>query len=600
MNVSINFGGGELRKNKMMFLIISFIMSFLFLSNAVVYAAEDYIQWKTTYSISDLSKSWTIKFNYPINPSSVNESNFKMVDDSGQSIGITPVLNSDNRSVTVALKSGVKYEVGKTYTLTISKNVQKTSGDTLKQDVKMNFTVKSSPLDPPVSKDFKVVLDAGHGGQDDGLIGVNGLKEKDLTLSVALKAGEILEKNGINVIYTRINDDISWAANDMNSRFAQLSTSGASYVVSVHANNAGSMTAAGVETYYMSGNGRSQTLANLLQSNIVSKTGATNRGIKTGSMPEFTALPNIPTAKVFLGFLSNPDEEDKLSDLSTQYKYAEGIANAVMQVKNSESTIVDIVEKDVIKSVTEGGTLALPTTVTATRNNGSKEQVAVKWDKPSVNTSVAGTYTHIGTVDGYSGKIVWTILVTKSGKYTVVVDPGHGGYDPGAVGPTGLKEKDVTLAVGLKLGKLLEAKGIRVVYTRSSDVVSWPANESLDLQKRVSIANQANANYYISIHCNSAVPAANGTETYWWDGGSTASQRLATYVQQELISKLGTVDRKVKTAGFYVIKYTDAPAILTELEFISNPTAENNLRNAAFQDKCAQALADGIFKALGM
>ncbi len=587
----------------MMFLIISFMLSFLFLSNSVVYAAEDYIQWKDTYTISDLSKSWNVKFNYPIKRDSVNTSNFKLVDDVGQNIEISPVLNSDNRSVTVALKSGVKYEVGKSYTLTISKNVQKTSGDTLKKDVKVNFSVKSSPVDPPVSKDFKIVLDAGHGGQDDGLTGLNGLKEKDLALSVALKAGEILEQKGIDVSYTRINDDISWEADDMNSRFAELSTSGASYVVSIHANLAGNMDASGLETFYMSGNSKSQALANLLQSNIVSKTGAADRGIKTGSMPEFTTLPHIPTAKVFLGFLSNPDEEDRLSDLDTQYKYAEGIANAIIQVKNSQASqasIVDVAEKDVIKSVTEGGAIALPTTVTATRNNGSKEQVPVKWDKPSVNTSTAGTYTHIGTVDGYSGKIVWTILVTKSGKYTVVVDPGHGGYDPGAVGPTGLKEKDVALSVGLKLGKLLEAKGIRVVYTRSSDVVSWPSNVSQDLQKRVLISNQANANYYVSIHCNSAVPDANGTETYWWNGGSAASQRLATYVQQELISKLGTTDRKVKTAGFYVIKYTDAPAILAELEFISNPTGEKNLRSEAFQDKSAQALANGIFKALGM
>lgn len=590
-----------MRKNKILFLVISFILSFLFLSNASVYAAEGYMQWKTTYSISDLGKIWTVKFNYPIKRDSVNVNNFKVADDSGESVQISPVLNSDNRSVTVALKSGEKYESGKNYVLTISKNVQKTSGDTLDKDVKMNFDVQqSSSVTPPASKDFKVVLDAGHGGDDYGITGANGLKEKNLALSVALRAGEMLEQKGISVIYTRINDDISWSSEDMNSRFEEISTSGANYVVSVHANKVDNTTAVGLETYYMTGNSKSQALANSLQSNMVSNTGATNRGIKTGAMPEFTALTNIPTAKVFLGFLSNPDEELKLSELSNQYKYAEGIANAIIQLKNSESSIVDVTEKDVIKSVTEGGTFTLPTTVTAIRNNGTKEQVPVTWDKSSVNTSTAGTYTHIGTVGGYSGKIVWTILVTKSGKYTVVVDPGHGGYDPGAIGPTGLKEKDVALSVGLKLGKLLEDKGIRVVYTRSSDVVSWPSNVSQDLQKRVLISNQANANYYVSIHCNSATPAASGTETYWWDGGSTASQRLATYVQQELLSKLGTTDRKVKTAGFYVIKYTDAPAILAELEFISNTTGEKNLRSAEFQDKCAQALANGIFKALGM
>ncbi|NFG68263.1 N-acetylmuramoyl-L-alanine amidase, partial [Clostridium sporogenes] len=176
---------------------------------------------------------------------------------------------------------------------------------------------------------------------------------------------------------------------------------------------------------------------------------------------------------------------------------------------------------------------------------------------------------------------------------TIVIDAGHGGYDSGAVGPTGIKEKDVTLKVALKLGKILEDNGIRVIYTRTSDNVSWPSNESQDLETRVAISNSNNTDLYVSIHANSFNGAAYGTETYYYDG-SVKGKEAAEAVQKELINSIGLYDRGVKTAGYYVLRNTISPSILVELGFIDNRNEEILLNSDWFQQKCAEAIAKGI------
>ncbi|HID0766191.1 TPA: N-acetylmuramoyl-L-alanine amidase, partial [Clostridium botulinum] len=176
---------------------------------------------------------------------------------------------------------------------------------------------------------------------------------------------------------------------------------------------------------------------------------------------------------------------------------------------------------------------------------------------------------------------------------TVIVDAGHGGYDSGAVGPTGIKEKDVTLKVALKLGKILENSGVNVIYTRTSDNVSWPSNESQDLAARVAIANNNNTDLYVSIHANSFNGSANGTETYYYDG-SAKGKETAEKVQKELVNSIGLYDRGVKTAGYYVLKNTISPSILVELGFIDNRNEEILLNSDWFQQKCAEAIAKGI------
>lgn len=182
---------------------------------------------------------------------------------------------------------------------------------------------------------------------------------------------------------------------------------------------------------------------------------------------------------------------------------------------------------------------------------------------------------------------------------TIVVDPGHGGPDSGAVGPNGTYEKNNTLPVGLYLADLLRSSGANVILTRSKDVSPAGANytEAEDLKARVNIANQNQADLFISIHNDSfSNPDAGGTTTYYSLSSSAAneSKALGLDIQQEVVKELGLYNRNVKTANFYVIKNTTMPAVLVELGFISNPTEEALLSSSAFQKKTADGIYQGI------
>ncbi|MCC9293724.1 N-acetylmuramoyl-L-alanine amidase [Clostridium sp. MT-14] len=190
----------------------------------------------------------------------------------------------------------------------------------------------------------------------------------------------------------------------------------------------------------------------------------------------------------------------------------------------------------------------------------------------------------------------------SNGKYTVTIDPGHGmGQDVGATGINGLQEDDITLAVGLKTGKILESKGINVVYTRTTDMRSTPMSVIESLQKRCDISNNANSKYFVCIHANYFdEPGANGTETYYYPG-SSEGQRLASNIQNSIIREVGMYDRKIKEdeRGLYVLKNTTAPAVLVELGFVTNPGDAAKLNSDAYRQKFAQAIADGILQTLG-
>lgn len=175
----------------------------------------------------------------------------------------------------------------------------------------------------------------------------------------------------------------------------------------------------------------------------------------------------------------------------------------------------------------------------------------------------------------------------------ICIDPGHGGKDPGAIGPTGLKEKDITLAVAKKLQQKLSSIA-KVTLTREVD-------ESRDLWERSSLANSIGADYFISIHCNSAAnQTANGTETLIYKTGGKA-EKLAAKVQEKVVRALGTSDRGIKTRpGLHVLARTNMPAILVELAFISNPNEEKLLSNSTYQQKAAHAIAEGIANYLGI
>lgn len=173
---------------------------------------------------------------------------------------------------------------------------------------------------------------------------------------------------------------------------------------------------------------------------------------------------------------------------------------------------------------------------------------------------------------------------------TIVVDPGHGGSDPGAVSMSGLQEKVINLAVARLLQAMLEEAGAKVIMTRSGD-------HSISNLQRVEIANQSKADLYISIHANAYNNSeSNGTETHYCpvNNHSSSSRYLAYQLQGELVSALGLRDRGVKANSYSVLKNTEMPAALVEMAFITNPAEEEILKSAEMQYKAAQALYRGL------
>jgi len=169
----------------------------------------------------------------------------------------------------------------------------------------------------------------------------------------------------------------------------------------------------------------------------------------------------------------------------------------------------------------------------------------------------------------------------------IVLDPGHGGHDPGAIGPKGTKEKDVALKVAkLLLTKL--APTAQVTLTRYRD-------EFKELWERSRYANDINADLFISIHCNAATNrTAHGTETLVYKLGSRA-EKLARKIQAKLVAALVTHNRGVKARPeLYVLFRTKMPAVLVELAFISNPVEERKLTDPGYQAKAANAIAEAV------
>jgi N-acetylmuramoyl-L-alanine amidase len=182
-------------------------------------------------------------------------------------------------------------------------------------------------------------------------------------------------------------------------------------------------------------------------------------------------------------------------------------------------------------------------------------------------------------------------------KRSITLDAGHGGNDSGAVGLKGLREKDVALAVTLRLGAMLTAAGLAVNYTRKDD-------RFLELHERSQIANEARTDVFLSIHCNSASKrAASGFEVFTTPG-QTAADVFATCLFMDYArrfpSKLKRIDDTDgdpdKEANFAVLRLTKAPAALFELDFISSPTVEAWLAEPLNQIAMAEALCDGVLR----
>ncbi|MGB4592364.1 MAG: cell wall-binding repeat-containing protein [Coriobacteriia bacterium] len=210
----------------------------------------------------------------------------------------------------------------------------------------------------------------------------------------------------------------------------------------------------------------------------------------------------------------------------------------------------------------------------------------------------------------------------------VFLDPGHGGRYPGAT-YAGVEEQYVNMLVVTEARKILEARGHTVKQSRYGDatvctwdIPTWHYSDAQDqyylyadgktgvysygdgsaiayddLQRRCDLANGFGADIFLSIH-NNAGGTASGTETFynsWSDVTDTAlSRRLATYVQEEVVRSAGTTSRRVDDVGYYVIRWSNMPAALVEVAFLSNPTERAKLLSPAFRTKVAIGIANGV------
>ncbi|HEY9735476.1 MAG TPA: DUF3747 domain-containing protein [Trichocoleus sp.] len=177
------------------------------------------------------------------------------------------------------------------------------------------------------------------------------------------------------------------------------------------------------------------------------------------------------------------------------------------------------------------------------------------------------------------------------GQVVVVLDPGHGGRDPGAVGIGGIQEKAINLAIAQRVQQRLQQAGVTVVMTRSDD-------REIDLDPRVVLAGQVGGDVFVSIHANAinmSRPDVNGLETYYYSSG----QQLAQTIHNNVLRGTDLRDRGVRQARFYVLRYSAMPAVLVETGFVTGAQDAARFQNASARDQIGDAIANGILEYLG-
>jgi N-acetylmuramoyl-L-alanine amidase len=181
----------------------------------------------------------------------------------------------------------------------------------------------------------------------------------------------------------------------------------------------------------------------------------------------------------------------------------------------------------------------------------------------------------------------------KRNKFYVVIDPGHGGPDPGAIGIGGLRETDVVLDVSKRVKKLLSEKGVMVKLTRNNEI-------DLDLPPRVAIANKTDADIFVSIHANASRGKRrdiNGLETFYYTGWR--GRLLAKNIQKQILKvSPGSPDRGVRQGRYFVIKNTRMPAVLVEIGFLTGRLDARRLEKSIHRERIAYAITKGILEYL--
>nr|WP_263858303.1 N-acetylmuramoyl-L-alanine amidase [Waterburya agarophytonicola] len=176
----------------------------------------------------------------------------------------------------------------------------------------------------------------------------------------------------------------------------------------------------------------------------------------------------------------------------------------------------------------------------------------------------------------------------KSDRPRIIIDPGHGGDDPGTIGIGGFREKDVVLPISLDVAEILKTQGIEVIMTRDTD-------NFISLEGRTDLANDLDADLFVSIHANAinlSRPDVNGLETYYYKSG----RRLAEVIHWSILNGVNIDDRGIRRARFYVLRHSIAPAVLVEVGFLTGEVDSSRLKNPNHRRQMAEAIARGIIE----
>ncbi|AFM39157.1 N-acetylmuramoyl-L-alanine amidase [Desulfosporosinus acidiphilus SJ4] len=222
---------------------------------------------------------------------------------------------------------------------------------------------------------------------------------------------------------------------------------------------------------------------------------------------------------------------------------------------------------------------------------------------------VLGKKTAIGFVIGVMSLLVFSVLWQGSTvvvsdlqeHYVVMLDPGHGGYDPGAISAQGIYEKSINLQIAQKVKEMLRPSGIEVYLTREDDIDYAPpgvkgktTKKQIDLNHRIEMASQAKADVFVSVHVNATPQGRNsGAETFY-HFKSKSGKELAELIQQELIKIPGMNRRIAKPGDFYVINNTSMPAVIVEVGYLSSAKEQKKLQQSWYQEQLSRAIAKGI------
>jgi N-acetylmuramoyl-L-alanine amidase len=253
------------------------------------------------------------------------------------------------------------------------------------------------------------------------------------------------------------------------------------------------------------------------------------------------------------------------------------------------------VDPEPIVRVAVDPTQAIDVNIGPVAQSSNQMGIEIERTAPQEDAPRAG----IGTIE-FAVAQVTPVPRTPTQRDLVVIDPGHGGNDPGAGNAAyGLTESNLTLSISLKLRDDLRRLGWRVVMTRDGDyeVGDPKGDDHQELQARCDVANAAGARVFVSVHVNASVAhSLNGTTTYYW---RPADKTFAQTVQSAVVLADGINDAGVKRNNFYVIKNTLMPAVLVETAFLSNSHDAELLARTDFLDKLAQGIANGIMNFTG-